>query len=41
VPFFRRGMEGDLLFTAMMFGLPVVAAALAGSMSRPHGPAAA
>lgn len=41
VPFFRRGMEGDLLFTAMMFGLPVAAAALAHSMSKPHGPAAA
>jgi hypothetical protein len=41
VPFFRRGMEGDLLFTAVMFGLPVVAAALATSMSKPHGPAAA
>jgi hypothetical protein len=41
IPFFRRGLEGDLLFTAMMFGLPVVAAALAHSMSKPHGPAAA
>jgi hypothetical protein len=41
VPFFRRGMEGDLLFTALMFGLPVVAAVLATSMSKPHGPAAA
>lgn len=41
VPFFRRGLEGDLLFTAVMFGLPVAAAALAHSMSKPHGPATA
>ena len=27
VPFFRRALEGDLLYTAVMFGLPVAAAA--------------
>jgi len=29
VPFFRRGLEGDLVFTALMFGLPAAAAVLA------------
>ena len=28
IPFFRRGLEGDLVFTAVMFGLPALAAAL-------------
>ena len=41
VPFFRRGLEGDLLFTAVMFGLPVVAGALARRMDKTHGTAAA
>jgi hypothetical protein len=31
VPFFRRGVAGDLLFTAAMFGLPAVAAMLSRS----------
>jgi len=31
LPFFRRGIEGDLLFTALMFGLPVVVAYMARS----------
>jgi len=30
LPFFRRGVEGDLLFTALMFATPVVIQALAG-----------
>lgn len=41
IPFFRRGLEGDLLFTAVMFGLPVVAASLAKSTSNSGGTAAA
>ncbi len=41
IPFFRRGLEGDLLFTAIMFGLPFVAASLAKSSSSPGGTAAA
>ena len=39
LPFFRRGMEGDLLFTALAFGIPAVAAMLARS-GKAHGPAA-
>jgi hypothetical protein len=34
VPFFRRTLEGDMLYTAVMFGLPVVAAAVARSMGK-------
>jgi hypothetical protein len=41
VPFFRRGVAGDLLFTAVMFGLPAVVAAIAGSTHKPQGAAAA
>lgn len=41
LPFFRRGMEGDLLFTAVMFGLPVLAGAIAHRMGKPQGTAAA
>jgi len=33
LPFFRRGFEGDILFTAAMFGLPVAAGAIARWMS--------
>jgi hypothetical protein len=29
LPFFRRGFEGDMLFTAVIFGLPVAAGAIA------------
>ena len=29
LPFFRRGVEGDLIFTALMFGVPAAAALLA------------
>jgi len=41
LPFFRRGVAGDLLFTAILFGLPAVAAAIARSMHKPQGAAAA
>jgi hypothetical protein len=41
LPFFRRTLEGDLFYTAVMFGLPVVAAAIARWMSKPQGTAAA
>src|ERR1039457_1982862 len=40
LPFFRRGIAGDLLFTAVMFGVPAVAAVVARSY-KPHGTAAA
>lgn len=36
LPFFRRGFEGDMLFTAAMFGLPVAASALARWMGGAH-----
>jgi hypothetical protein len=41
VPFFRHTFEGDLLYTALLFGLPVAAAALARWMGKPHGNEAA
>ena len=41
LPFFRRTLEGDLLYTAAMFGLPVVAVALARWMGKPQGTATA
>lgn len=41
VPYFRRGMAGDLLFTAIMFGLPALAAGIARSARNPQGTAAA
>jgi hypothetical protein len=41
LPFFRRGLAGDMLFTAVMFGVPAVAAMLARSSEKPHGVAAA
>jgi hypothetical protein len=40
LPFFRRGVAGDMLFTAVMFGLPVLAAVAARS-HKPRGTAAA
>ena len=40
LPFLRRGVAGDLLFTAVMFGVPAVAAVVARS-HKPHGTAAA
>lgn len=41
LPFFRRTLEGDLLYTAVMFVLPVVAVAIARRMSKPQGTATA
>jgi hypothetical protein len=41
LPFFRRGLAGDLLFTAVMFGLPAAAALIARSIRKPHGVSAA
>ena len=36
LPFFRRGFEGDMLFTAVIFGLPAAASAVAGWLGRIH-----
>jgi hypothetical protein len=41
LPFFRRGIAGDMLFTAAMFGLPALATVLARSVSKPQGTASA
>jgi hypothetical protein len=41
VPFFRGTLEGDLLFSAVMFGLPVVAVAIVRWMGKPEDRAAA
>lgn len=41
LPFFRRALAGDLLFTGMMFVTPVVLHALARAMNRPDQPAGA
>ena len=41
VPFFRRTLEGDLLYTGVMFGLPMAAVAISRWMSKSQGPAAA
>jgi hypothetical protein len=41
LPFFRRGIAGDMLFTAVMFGLPAIATAIARSTHKPQGAAAA
>jgi hypothetical protein len=37
LPFFRRGFEGDMIFTAVMFGLPAAIAAIAQWMGGSHG----
>ena len=34
VPFFRRAVEGDVLFTCAMFALPVVLHSLAGMFEK-------
>ena len=34
LPFFRRGIEGDLLFSSMMFGLPVLVRALSEALGK-------
>jgi hypothetical protein len=36
VPFFRHTLLGDMLYTAVTFGLPALAAAIAGSTNEPH-----
>jgi hypothetical protein len=41
VPFFRSTVTGDMLFTAVMFGLPAVVAGVARSAHKPQGTAAA
>jgi len=41
LPFFRRGVEGDLLFTSLMFATPVVIHALAGAFTKSSDRAAA
>ena|ERR1700693_4382193 len=41
LPFFRRGVEGDLLFTSLMFATPVVIHGLAGVFSKGSDRAAA
>jgi len=41
LPFFRHTLEGDLLFSAVLFGLPVAVAAIARSVGKPHGGQAA
>ncbi|HXM09008.1 MAG TPA: DUF6580 family putative transport protein [Terriglobales bacterium] len=41
VPFFRRGLAGDMLFTTVMFGMPALAALVARSVLKPQGTAAA
>ena len=34
LPFFRRGVEGDLIFTSLMFGLPFLLQILAGKLQK-------
>lgn len=41
IPFFRGTLEGDLLFTAILFSVPVLLKQLSGRDSRSHGTAAA
>jgi hypothetical protein len=41
LPFFRRGIEGDLLFTSLMFATPAVIHALAGVFGKSSDRAAA
>jgi hypothetical protein len=36
IPFFRHTLVGDMLFTAVLFGLPAAAVALAHSDRKPH-----
>ncbi len=40
LPFFRHAVAGDMLFTALAFGLPALAAGLARSAHKPQGTAA-
>jgi hypothetical protein len=41
IPFFRRAVEGDLLFTCAMFAAPVVLHAISGAIDRASDPTAA
>jgi hypothetical protein len=41
LPFFQRGVIGDLLFTAVMFGAPVLLRSVAAKLNRPGNPTAA
>ncbi len=41
VPFFRRAVEGDVLFTCAMFAAPVVLHAISGAIDRAGNPTAA
>jgi hypothetical protein len=41
VPFFRNTAAGDMLFAAIMFGLPAVVAGVARSAHKPQGTEAA
>ena len=41
VPFFQHTVEGDLLFSAVLFGIPAAAAAITHWMDKPHNTAAA
>jgi hypothetical protein len=41
LPFFRRGLAGDMFFTAALFGLPAAAAVVARSLQKPQGAATA
>ena len=41
LPFFRHTAAGDMLFTAVMFGLPALATSIARSNDKPQGAAAA
>jgi hypothetical protein len=40
IPFYRQTFAGDMLYTAAMFGLPVLVAAIAGRTGDAQGPAA-
>jgi len=41
LPFFRNAVEGDLLFTSVMFATPVVLSALSEAFGKGDHPAAA
>jgi hypothetical protein len=41
LPFFRHGIEGDLMFTCAMFATPVLLKAISGMMEKGHSQAAA
>jgi len=41
LPFFRRAVQGDLLYTSVMFAAPAVLSFLAARLQRSGGPSAA